>query len=134
MKRNQNWKISCEIMQNTDKGSVSRIALSFTTSDFQNFVPPDGTVVNFQIIGEVVISNSKLQQGIYSLDRSSFCLVTKTKKGFHLIAISSVWTKTRELLSKLLSSAGMEPEIPLAENSSSGEIISEWSKILRSIQ
>lgn len=127
MLKKSKWHIFCEIKT---EGQEKKFKLSFTTNEYLNFVPPNGDVSNFHIHGELSSNHSQLKPGIYYMDSSSRCLVSETSNGISLVGVSHDWQKLKELLSRLLSSAGMEPRITHTKDISMQEILTGWTEAI----
>lgn len=127
------WNIFCRIKEDISDTSTQGLKLSFTTHDYINFVPPNGHVTNFNLHTELLSSNfQKLKAGVYR-NSHACCLINIDHQGVYLHGASHDWQKLKELLAKILSSAGMEPKVIPLENTLHESMI-EWTEAIFSLQ
>lgn len=126
------WNISCRINKNLSDQTEKDWQVSFTMYNFQNFVPPDGDITDFNIHSDLGFCYKKLKVGIYETPIAC-CLITETPNGIYLLGISHNWEKLRELIAKIISSAGMEPTITHATDDPLFLLLTGWTKAVQSI-
>lgn len=129
-KKKIKWNILCCIKKDGANQDEKGFKLSFTIPDFQNFIPPNGNVTDFNLYVELGTRYPKLKTGIYT-DSSACCLVSETSEGISLHGISHDLQKLRELIAKMLSSGSMRPKINHTEKTPSmQQLLVEWSEAI----
>lgn len=134
IKKKSKWNIFCRIKEDVSDPLAQGSRLSFTTHDYLNFVPPNGEVTNFNLYAELLNSNfSKLKSGVYG-NCYACCLINTGPQGIYLHGVSHDWQKLKELLAKMLSSAGMEPKVIHQENIPAHQSMIEWTEAIFALQ
>ena len=133
-KKKPRWNILCRIKKDRSNPNEKGFGLSFTTDNIDHFVPPNGIVVGFNLYAELGFDYPKLKIGIYTDRSNSCCLITKTSKGIYLHGISDDLQKLKEVISKILSSAGMRPTVShKGDTPSVQQLLIEWSEAILSL-
>lgn len=127
------WNILCRLQGDGESDQDKKeIKLSFTTENFEHFVPPNGNVTDFNICTELIGNYPELKVGIYT-DPLACCLVTNIPEGICLHGVSHDLQKLRDLIFKILSSAGMRPKVTHHQDTlSSQQLLLEWSEAILS--
>jgi hypothetical protein len=127
------WIIRCKV-KNSERGFGKKyFPLSFTISDYLQFIPPDGSLKDFHLRGKIHDSHIKVKPGIYK--NSHACVwVRESPQGTHLHAFSHKLDKLQEITAKILSSAGMEPILFHDDEDSVHDFVTDWTEAVLALQ